>query len=258
MQWRNIKKNTATNIMKKFGLLGKSLKHSFSPDYFNNKFQDLSFNDHSYDIIEMDDLNSVRSHIETLGLNGFNVTIPYKEEIITFLDELSDEAKIIGAVNCVHIKNGKWIGYNTDAIGFGHSIKPFLHFSHERALILGSGGASKAIIYQLEKLGLKCLVVSREPNQNQIAYKDLNEFVFKHHPVIVNTTPVGMFPQIENSPAIPYEHISSSHFCIDLIYNPEMTQFLQKAKENNAMILNGKDMLYWQAEKSWEIWNQKE
>ncbi len=242
--------------MKKYGLLGKSLKHSFSPDFFTNKFHELKLSDHSYETIEVENLDSIVSIINELDLSGFNITIPYKEAIIPYLDELSPEATAIQAVNCVLIKDGKWIGYNTDASGFGQSIKPFLHYSHERALILGSGGASKAIIYQLEKLGLKCLVVSREPKAGQIAYSDLNEFVLKHHPVIVNTTPLGMFPAIEECPKIPFQFIGSNHFCIDLIYNPEITNFLDISRKQQAMILNGKDMLYWQAEKSWEIWNE--
>ncbi len=244
--------------MKKYGLLGKSLKHSFSPDFFAKKFKHLGLSNHSYETFEMDDLSDVKNQFTEFELDGFNVTIPYKEKIMNFLDEISPEADAIGAVNCVHIKNGKWIGYNTDSDGFGQSIKPFLHYSHERALILGSGGASKAVIYKLEQLGLNCLVVSRNPQAGQIKYSDLNEFVLKHHPVIVNTTPLGMFPNTNQCPEIPFEFINSNHFCIDLIYNPETTEFLHNAKEKSAMILNGKDMLYWQAEKSWEIWNKSQ
>lgn len=241
--------------MSKYGLLGKSLKHSFSPAFFKEKFEKLKLENHSYELLEMENLDNLRSCIQEKMLSGFNVTIPYKELIIPYLDELSEEAKGIGAVNCVKIQEGKWIGYNTDALGFGQSIKPFLHYSHERALILGSGGAAKAIIYQLQKLGLQCLVVSRNPKAGQIQYTDLNEYVFKHHPVIVNTSPIGMFPDLDAYPDIPYQHLSNDHFCIDLIYNPEITLFLEKAKAKGAMILNGKDMLYWQAEKSWDIWN---
>ncbi len=242
--------------MHKYGLLGRSLKHSFSPTFFNDKFQKLGLKEYSYEIIEVDTLVDIKSEINLRGLSGFNVTIPYKETILPFLDEISPEAQQIQAVNCIDIKNGKWIGYNTDAIGFGQSIKPFLHYSHERALILGTGGASKAVKYQLEKLGLKCLEVSRNPKANQIGYSNINEFVLKHHPVIVNTTPIGMFPEVEKHPNIPFEFIGDNHFCIDLIYNPAQTLFLEKSKAQNAMILNGKDMLYWQAEKSWEIWTK--
>ena len=186
---------------------------------------------------------------------GLNVTIPYKKSIIPYLDSLSSEAEEIGAVNTIVFSKGKLTGHNTDHIGFQNSIKPFLENSMERALILGTGGASKGVIYALTKIGIDCLSVSRNPKEDQLSYNDLNEYVFKHHLLIVNTSPVGMYPNSNQSPEIPYQHLTKEHLLVDLIYNPSETLFLKNGKKQGARILNGEAMLNHQAEAAWAIWN---
>ena len=241
--------------MKQFGLIGKSLTHSFSKIYFENKFQRESDIRSSYQDFPLERVEDFKTLIGEVDLSGLNVTIPYKETIIPFLDEMSIEAKAIGAVNTIQFKNDKIIGYNTDYIGFHNSIKPFLENTMECALILGTGGASKAVVYALERIGIKCLCVSRTPVKNQLSYDELNEFVIKYHLLIVNTTPLGTSPNTTEYPTIPYQFIGEKHLLVDLVYNPEETLFLKKGKENRAMILNGKSMLIHQAEAAWKIWN---
>ncbi len=240
-----------------FGLIGKSLEHSFSKSYFETKFKSLHLNDHTYTNFPLNDIQDFLPFIKTnLQLNGFNVTIPYKESIILFLNELSEEAKEIGAVNCIKINDGKLIGYNTDVYGFSQSIKPFLDANHERALILGTGGASKAVAFALKKIGVEICFVSSLQKQkpNTFHYSEINSAVMNAFKCIVNTTPLGTFPNIDECPNIPYEFISPEHLIYDLVYNPEQTLFLKKAKEHGAIIVNGLSMLQLQAEKSWEIW----
>ncbi len=241
--------------MKQFGLIGKSLSHSFSKIYFENRFQRESDNGTSYHNYPLEKIEDFISLLDEVDISGLNVTIPYKESIIPFLDELSLEAKAIGAVNTIQFKNGKKIGHNTDYIGFHNSIKPFLENTMECALILGTGGASKAVVYALKQIGIKCLCISRSPVKNQLSYEDLNEFVIKHHLLIINTTPLGTSPNIKECPTIPYQFISEKHLLVDLVYNPEETLFLKKGKEKRAMTLNGKSMLVHQAEAAWNIWN---
>ena len=243
-------------MAKLFGLLGKSLKHSFSPDFFKSYFQEHEINA-QYQLFEIDNIQEVEK-IFSLNPSGFNVTVPYKEEIIPYLDELDESAKVIGAVNVVAFENGKKIGYNTDAFGFHQSIKPFLTFHHERALIFGTGGASKAVAHVFKSIGLNVIFVSRNPNEelNQFQYSDVNEVMIAACKVIVNCTPVGMYPIIDEVLSIPYESLSEEHLVIDLIYNPPLTKFLSKAQESGATILNGSSMLREQALKSWEIWNK--
>jgi len=243
-------------MAKLFGLLGKSLKHSFSPDFFKSYFQEHEINA-QYQLFEIDNIQEVEK-IFSLNPSGFNVTVPYKEEIIPYLDELDESAKVIGAVNVVAFDNGKKIGYNTDAFGFHQSIKPFLTFHHERALIFGTGGASKAVAHVFKSIGLNVIFVSRNPNEelNQFQYSDVNEVMIAACKVIVNCTPVGMYPIIDEVLSIPYESLSEEHLVIDLIYNPPLTKFLSKAQESGATILNGSSMLREQALKSWEIWNK--
>lgn len=247
--------------MKQFGLIGKSLKHSFSKKFFTKKFQDSSLASYSYINYELDHIEDVKALITNQkDLIGFNVTIPYKEAICDFLDEIDPLAKQLGAVNTVFIdrKNNTSYGYNTDTYGFAQSIKPFFNLHHERALILGTGGASKAVAHVLKELGVKVMFASRTPKaNNQIAYKDINTYAISAHTMIVNTTPLGMYPNTETYPDLPYEAIGGNHFLVDLTYNPEESCFLQKGKEQGAMLLNGKDMLVFQAEKSWSIWQEK-
>ncbi len=240
-----------------FGLIGKSLSHSFSKTYFEKKFSDLGFEKYSYQNFELANIEEIKNIFSSGQLNGLNITNPYKEEIIPFLDELSSEAKEIGAVNCVKIINGKTIGNNTDTYGFSQSIKPFLEPQHNQALILGTGGASKAVAHALQKVGVSVYFVtsSEKKDENTFFYSELNKYIVDAFKLIVNTTPLGLFPDIEKFPNIPYEYITANHLCYDLIYNPEETIFLQKAKGQGAAIINGFSMLQLQAEKSWEIWH---
>lgn len=240
-----------------YGLIGKSLSHSFSKTYFEKKFQQLGLSDHAYLNFELDTIEEVKTLAETHpNLRGFNVTIPYKESIIPYLDELSAEAKAIGAVNCVKIVNRKLIGYNTDVFGFASSVKPFLEPQHNKALILGTGGASKAIAYALKNIGVEVYFASAsKQNANTFKYEQLNEHMMRAFKLIVNTTPLGMFPNVNECADIPYQYLTPEHLCYDAIYNPETTLFLQKAKEQGAVTINGLSMLQLQAEKSWEIWN---
>ena len=241
--------------MNNFGLLGNTLSHSFSKSYFDEKFKKENIPSSSYENIELGNIDLFKDLIDNKQFKGLNVTIPYKEKIIPFLDSLSLEAEKIGAVNTIQFKDGKLIGHNTDHIGFKNSIKPFLENTMERALILGSGGASKAIVYALNNIGIDCLTVSRTPAKNQLAYTDLNDYVLKHHLLIVNTTPLGTTPNTLECPEIPYKYLTKNHLLVDLIYNPSETLFLQKGKEMNTRILNGNAMLVHQAEESWKIWN---
>ena len=240
---------------KTYGLIGKNIGYSFSKNYFLDKFLKKNMENCCYKNFDLESINNLGEVLKTPSLKGLNITIPYKESIIPFLDSLSPEAKTIGAVNTVEFKEGKLIGHNTDHIGFHNSIKPFLENTMERALILGTGGASKAVIYALNKIGIDCLSVSRSPKGNQLSYSDLNEYVFKHHLLIVNTTPLGTNPNSNGYPEIPYQYLSEKHLLVDLVYNPSETLFLKKGKEHKASILNGKAMLIHQAEAAWEIWN---
>lgn len=245
--------------MKTIGLLGKKLEHSFSKKYFTKKFEDHSIEkEWSYENFEINFISELKDLILQKKPIGFNVTVPYKEAILPYIDELDATAKQIGAVNTVKVvydQNGgyKLFGYNTDAHGFHQLIKPFLETQHERALILGDGGASKAVQYVLKNYGINCLIVSRKPQPGQISWEEINEYIIKHHFLIVNTTPIGMYPNINDCPNLPYENLTSKHLLIDLIYNPLETIFLKKGKENNSAVLNGLTMLHQQAEKAWDI-----
>ncbi len=241
--------------MSQFGLVGKSLKYSFSKSFFTQKFETEGLN-HTYENFELENIDEISSLLNS-DIGGFNVTIPYKEEILPFLDEINEEALKIGAVNTVVMKKGKSIGYNTDAYGFQQSIKPFLTFEHERALILGTGGASKAVAHVFNTIGIDVLYVSRNPTkENEFAYSDLNEHMVKACKCIVNTTPVGTWPNVDELIPFPYAHLTEKHLVIDLIYNPVKTAFLAAAEQNGASILNGSSMLQHQALKAWELWNQ--
>jgi shikimate dehydrogenase len=240
-----------------FGLLGYPLTHSFSKKYFESKFLELHLINHQYHNFEVENLNGLKDYLSVFPyLRGFNVTIPHKETILSFCDELSAEAKEIGAVNCVSIENGKWIGHNTDYFGFKQSIKPFLEPSHYRALILGTGGSSKAVAFALKSIGVEVYFVSTQSSLSSevFNYKDVNEHILNAFKLIVNTTPLGMFPNTHAAPEIPYEYLNATHFCYDLIYNPEETLFLKQAKTQGALSVNGLSMLKLQAEKSWDIW----
>ena len=241
--------------MKQYGLIGKSLSHSFSKNYFEQKFEKEGITDANYSLFELAKIKDFQGLIENENLSGLNVTIPYKEAIIPYLSELDEEANAIGAVNTIQFTKSGLKGYNTDIIGFRNSIKPFLENIHTRALILGTGGASKAVAYALEQLGIKILYVSRTPKgENQINYEDVNHYVMKHHLLIINTTPIGTFPNIGEAPEIPYEYLTDQHFLYDLVYNPAETQFLKHAKTAGAIAVNGDQMLKIQAEEAWKVW----
>jgi shikimate dehydrogenase len=241
--------------MKQYGLIGKSLSHSFSKTYFEQKFIKEGIIDTNYSLFELSEIADFKDLIDKKSFCGLNVTIPYKEAIIPFLDQLDEEAKAIGAVNTIQFTASGLKGFNTDLIGFRNSIKPFLENIHTRALILGTGGASMAVAYALEQLGIKILYVSRTPkNENQISYADVNQFVMKHHLLIINTSPIGTHPNINDAPKIPYEYLTEQHFLYDLVYNPAETAFLKKAIAAGAIAVNGEQMLKIQAEEAWKIW----
>ena len=239
--------------MKKYGLIGKSLGYSFSKSFFEAYFKKLTL-DAVYSNIELESIEEV-SEILAAGFSGLNVTIPYKEEIIPFLDELNEEAREIGAVNVVAFKNGKSIGHNTDAYGFHQSVKPFLTNMHERAIVFGTGGASKAVAYALKSIGVDVIFISRNPvGANQFSYEEVNNHMLNACKLLVNTTPVGTYPNVEDVLEIPFEFLTNDHLVVDLIYNPHRTEFLKRAEKNDAVVLNGESMLKQQALKAWEIW----
>lgn len=243
---------------KLFGLLGKNISYSFSKGYFKEKFETLALKHHKYvnfdlqNIEEFEEIFDEYPHIE-----GLNVTIPYKQAVIPFLNKLDKTAKKIGAVNTIKItKRGNLKGYNTDAFGFENSLKPLLENHHKKALILGTGGASKAIAYVLKKNKISYKFVSRNPStKKEIAYTDITEELLQKYHLIVNCTPLGTSPNIELCPNIPYQFINNKHILYDLIYNPEVTTFLRRGKERGASIKNGLEMLELQADESWRIWN---
>ena len=239
----------------KLGLLGKNIDYSFSRSYFSEKFKRENL-DFSYTNFDIDSLEKLQSIVSNKSLIGFNVTIPYKEEIINHLDSINDEAKTIGAVNTVVINSsGKLIGFNTDCWGFAESLRPHLKTNHKKALILGTGGAAKAIAYVLKQFGISFKYVSRKESDNMlINYNELQSSIIESHKLIINCTPLGTYPNIENAPEIPYEFITNQHILFDLIYNPEKTLFLKKGEARGATIINGYKMLVLQAERAFQIW----
>ncbi|MFN3918087.1 MAG: shikimate dehydrogenase family protein [Flavobacteriales bacterium] len=248
--------------MSLFGLVGKSLAHSFSKSYFEEKFKREGLSNFRYENFELSSAHQIHSLVAANSdLIGFNVTIPYKEKIISALSEVTMEAKEIGAVNTVKLERAsgevKLIGHNTDYWGFHQSVKPFLEGKHERCLILGAGGVSKAVVYVLGRLGISTLLVSRTKINSGITYQQLNEYVLKYHLMVVNTTPVGMYPNISECVEFPFEFLTDQHLVVDLIYNPVETVFLKESKQRGAKTLNGMPMLIHQAERSWSIWNNK-
>lgn len=242
--------------MKRYGLLGKTLGHSFSKAFFTELFIEKQV-DATYSNFELASADVIPDLLKE-ELSGISVTIPYKEAIIPFLDELSPEASAIGAVNCVDFKDGITIGYNTDTYGFQQSIKPFLTNKHERAMIIGTGGASKAIAYVLKQLGIDCIFISRQPKgDNQFAYTDINVHMLNACKLVVNCTPVGMYPNVDDCFVFPFEYLTEDHLVVDIIYNPVQTKFLEQAKNAGAQILNGESMLKQQALMAWKIWNDE-
>jgi shikimate dehydrogenase len=245
-------------IKKKFGLVGKNIDYSFSKKYFSKKFISEHFTDCEYQNFDLESIDSFPEIIKNnTNLRGLNVTIPYKETIIPYLDFLSAKAAKIGAVNVIRFtKKGKLKGYNTDWYGFKKALKPLLQIHHKNALILGTGGASKAIAFALSELDIHFEFVSREASEKAINYNRINATTFDNYQIIINCTPLGTSPNVKDCPEIPYEYFTEKHIAFDLIYNPEETQFLKKAKRKGAITKNGMDMLVFQAEKAWKIWNK--
>lgn len=258
--------------MKKFGLIGYPLSHSFSEKFFNEKFQREGLTDHVYRTFPLPNLSDLDQLLrENPDLCGLNVTVPHKIGVMYYLNKIDPAAKEIDAVNCIKIVKSKPVesfftgdfnqlpvrleGYNTDAYGFEESLKPLLKKHHQKALILGHGGASRAVAYVLKKLNISFRFVSRRAVGKQISYDQLNADIIHDRLVIINTTPVGTFPDVNEAPQVPYEFLSDKHLLYDLVYNPAETAFLKHGKERGAIIKNGLEMLHLQAEKSWEIWN---
>lgn len=241
------------------GLIGKSLSHSFSKKYFEEKFKKENVNG-SFKNFELNIISEFPDVLkQNLNLIGLSVTVPYKEQIIPYLDEVSPEAKEIGAVNCIHFSEGKTIGYNTDVFGFKTSIKPFLEPKHSKALIFGTGGSSKAVAHALKQIGVECFfVTSREYKKtpNTFFYYELSPIIFSQFLLLVNCTPVGMFPDPYETLAIPFSYVTDNHLAYDLIYNPTETVFLANCRDKGAVTINGLSMLQLQAEKAWEIWSR--
>lgn len=240
-------------MARQFGIIGRSLGHSFSPSYFSEKFRKSGI-DAVYSAFELDTINEVVPLLDSNPkLEGINVTIPYKEEIIPYLDEVSEDALAIGAVNTVRIRNGKTEGFNTDVIGFGQTLKS-LYVKNGQALILGTGGAAKAVCYTFDKYKIPYRMVSSSGN-SELAYTDLNAELMHASNIIVNTTPLGMWPDVTSKPLIPYRYLGEHHILIDLVYEPGVTSFLHEGLKRGSRIKNGFEMLVEQAEAAWNIWN---
>ncbi|MDE6117229.1 MAG: shikimate dehydrogenase [Duncaniella sp.] len=245
---------------KVYGLIGYPLTHSFSQNYFNNMFESEHI-DAEYINFELPDIGDLMEAVaENPNLCGLNVTIPYKEQVIPYMDEMDEEAAKIGAVNVIKFIRGKngdirFKGYNSDAMGFQNSIAPLINDKRTKALVLGTGGASKAIVQALINLGVEPTLVSRSKRDNTITYAELTPEIMESHKIIVNTTPLGMYPNVDECPDIPYELLTPQHLCYDLIYNPDVTTFMRKSQKYGAEIKNGLEMLLLQAFESWNIWN---
>ncbi|MBS1598605.1 MAG: shikimate dehydrogenase [Bacteroidetes bacterium] len=246
--------------MRKFGLIGYPLSHSFSQKYFSEKFRKENITDCVYENFSFPSIDVLPGLISSQpDLVGLNVTIPYKQQVIPFLDYSNDVVQRIAACNCIHIRNGKLFGYNTDVFGFEQSLKKNLQPYHTKALILGTGGAAKAVEYVLEKNGISYKIVSRNPlvhSKKHIGYDQVSPSLINEYYLIINTTPLGMYPNVEQCPPLPYDSLSPRHYLFDLIYNPDKTLFLRKGAEKGAVIQNGAQMLVVQAEESWKIWNE--
>ena len=249
-----------TNYARLYGLIGYPLGHSFSQDYFNRKFEAENIDARyiNFEIPEIADLKLILDH--NRNLNGLNVTIPYKQQVIAMLDEMDPEAAEIGAVNVIKFirRNGRLIlkGYNSDIIGFRDSIAPMLTDHHSHALVLGTGGASRAVSYALRSLGIEVRLVSRTATRGVITYADLTPDIIDTHKIIVNTTPLGMYPHVDECPDIPYNLLTEHHLCYDLLYTPDVTLFMKKSADAGAEVKNGLEMLLLQAFAAWQIWQR--
>ncbi|RDI05796.1 shikimate dehydrogenase family protein [Flavobacterium sp. AG291] len=243
---------------KRFGLVGRNINYSFSAGYFKDKFEKTGLNKYTYTNFDIEDISQLPEIIEkTKRLKGLNVTIPYKEEVIPLLDKLSPTAQIIGAVNTIIFTKKGTKGYNTDHYGFRKALEPLLMPHHKKALILGTGGASKAVAYALRRLKIEYDFVSRTATDVVYAYEDLDKDIFNDYQIIINTTPLGTFPNMKECPPIDYSLFTREHLAFDLVYNPEETEFMKRAAQNGAATSNGYQMLVHQAERAWKLWNRK-
>lgn len=244
--------------MRLFGLLGYPLTHSFSQKYFTEKFTSIGLLDAAYENFSIPTIQELTGILQSRKeLEGFNITIPYKKAVIDFLDELSEPVQKMGACNCVKIVDGKLKGFNTDTVGFQQSLQPYLKPHHQQALILGTGGASAAVEYVFQELNIPYQFVSRTPSANTLGYDELTKEIMDTHHLVINTTPLGMYPNVAASPDIPYQLLTPQHHLFDLVYNPAETKFLFLGKQQGASTQNGHEMLILQAEESWRIWNEK-
>ncbi|HQV52941.1 MAG: shikimate dehydrogenase [Flavobacteriales bacterium] len=242
--------------MIRYGLIGRSLKHSWSQEFFTKKFHKEGLSDHHYDPFELEDIEDLELLLsETKDLKGLNVTLPYKQTVMPLLDAIDPMAAAVGAVNTITIRNGRTTGYNTDVEGFRSTLLPLLDGEKPRALVLGTGGASRAVAFVLRECGVKFRSVSRNRERGDLTWDLLEPAIIKACTLIVNTTPLGMYPNVSEMPVLPYSAVGPRHLLIDLVYNPPYTQFLQKGQANGARISNGSTMLRAQAEASWRIWN---
>lgn len=243
--------------MKRFGLIGQHLQHSFSPAYFANKFKQEEILDCTYELFPLAEIEDFKTLLQKEhNLSGLNVTIPYKQTIIPFLDRLSPQALQIGAVNTIQFVEGKLIGHNTDVYGFKTSLEKSLSTTqfHSKALVLGTGGASKAVAYALQEMNISYQYVSRKATEGILSYEMLSPEFIQEHLIIINTTPLGMSPNLNTCPLLPYTAIGQGHILFDLVYNPKQTLFMKKGAEQGAKTINGLEMLHLQAEKAWSIW----
>lgn len=242
--------------MRRYGLIGYPLTHSFSQKFFSEKFENLGLYDCVYSNFSLKEICELSPLLENqIDLYGLNITIPYKKKVLDYLTDASEIVEKIGACNCIHIHAGKISGYNTDVFGFEHSLLPYLQPHHTHALILGTGGASAAVEFVLEKLGIHFQFVSRKASEKSLSYHQVDKNMLSSHPLIINTTPLGMYPNPDFFPDIPYQYLTPDHHLFDMIYNPAETRFLEKGKLQGATTQNGMDMLVLQAEESWRIWN---
>lgn len=255
--------SNSMSVKHQLGLIGYPLSHSFSKKYFAEKFREEKIEGYHYELFPIPNITALPTLLkDRSNLLGINITIPYKQQAIPYLDEVSEEAAKVGAVNTIKITNGQLKGYNTDVYGFEISLRKLLAtatipLSAMKALVLGTGGAAQAVLYVLDKLGIKTQLVSRSKKKGQVTYEMIDKDCLNNHQIIVNTTPLGMSPNYDSAPALPYEYLSDQHFLYDLVYNPEVTKFLQMGLNRKAKIRNGLEMLHLQAEESWRIWTTK-
>lgn len=244
--------------MRRYGLIGYPLSHSFSQKYFTEKFEKAGITGCRYDLFPLHSIAELKPLLSQYpDLEGLNVTIPYKQQVMDLLDDSTHIPAALGACNCIRISKSRLTGYNTDWIGFLKSLEPLLQPHHQKALVLGSGGAAAAVLYALREKGITTKVVSRKVHPGaDLSYGQLDEDIIREHGLIINTTPLGMYPHTDQCPAIPYQYLSNQHLLYDLVYNPAKTLFLQKGEAQGAAIKNGEEMLILQAEESWRIWNE--